>query len=90
MLHLFPAKLAALCIASAMLAIGNSVLALIPHVFGPTDGELLDSSFGFLSAGLADTPPVAVYAPNCSISFVRRFIAKNILMFKNTIHAVGM
>ena len=56
-LHLLPAKLAALCIASAILAIGNSVLVLIPHVFR---GELFVSSFGFRSAGLADTPPDAV------------------------------
>ena len=90
-LHLFPAKLAALCMASAILAIGNSVLVLIPHVFcGLEYGELLADCFGLRSAGFADAPPVAVYAPNCSMSFVRRFIARNIRTFKNTMHPVGI
>ena len=67
------------------------MLVVIPHVPGGAEWvNVVATFFGLRSAGFAETLPLAVYAPNCSISFVLRFMARNILQFKNTIQAVGM
>ena len=87
MLHFASAR----CIPSAMLVIGSSRALRIPQVPVPADPVgAVTISLGFLSAGLAEVPPVAVYAPNCSISFVRRLMARKICTYKNTIQVVGM
>ena len=87
MLHLAIAR----CIPSAKLVIGSSRALRIPQApVGANPVGVVTINLGFRSAGLAEVPPVAVYAPNCSISLVRRLMARKICTYKNTIQVVGI